>query len=188
MLSIALPILGTLDYCRSMLYGSVRPNMVSWSVWTIAPLVAAQVALKSGATWGEASRIIAAATLAFSVVSLGFITRRGYVSRDAFDILCGSIAISSLIVWWGLSFSRTALLLALIADVFATAPTVRNSWISPNSESLSPYLAGLMSSVLSLSIQEHLTVDTLLFPLYFVVLNSVVICTLLLARRIQYPS
>jgi hypothetical protein len=183
-ISIAITVVGTADYIQRIARGVAEPNIVSWLVWAIAPLLVAHVAYCNGASLRELARTLAAGGLSLVVVMtcVGYQQFADRLSKT--DISCGSLAIGSMLLWssGGLTYSATAL--ALLADTLATIPTITRAWRSPRTESLSPYSAGLLSSLVALSVHEKVTLLSLVFPVYLVVLNVAIIVTLLLARNV----
>jgi len=186
-LSVCITSIGTTVYLRRILRQEVRPNIVSWGVWTIAPLVGAHVALSSGAGFLEIARTVAAGVLSCVVVITVVARSRELPRVGGFDLMCGGLALASIVLWVAEALPYDATCTALLADTFATVPTVVHAWRAPRSESLSPYLAGLVSSLLALPGHETFELLALAFPVYFVALNLVIVLTIILARSIGSP-
>jgi hypothetical protein len=61
--------------------------------------------------------------------------------------------------------------LAVVADFFASLPTLQKAWSAPSTESQSVYVAGLLSAALSLPLVEKWGILYGAFPLYFLTQN-----------------
>lgn len=184
-LSIVITSIGTADYIRRILKNETQPNLVSWLAWTIAPLVGGHIALSEGASCYEVARIFAAGCLSLLVL---LTVSTSYAKIPQFsnsDLGCGLLIGCSLFLWIVQELPYRATVLALSADTLAIIPTIIHAWATPEKESLSPYIAGLLSSLMALAAQEKFEVLIVIFPCYFVVLNVVIIATILLARMRQ---
>jgi hypothetical protein len=186
-LALCITSLGTAEYLRKILRREVRPNVVSWLVWTVAPLVGAHVALSSGAGFLEVARTVAAGVLSCFVVIAVLARSSGLPRVSVFDLVCGILALASIVLWVARALPYDATCVALLADTIATVPTVVHAWREPRGESLSPYLAGLLSSLLALPGHYTFELLSLAFPVYFVLLNMIIVVTVLVARSISDP-
>ena len=47
-IGVAVQLIGIASYIKETLYGSTKPNKVTWLMWAVAPLIATAAALSDG--------------------------------------------------------------------------------------------------------------------------------------------
>ena len=135
----ALGLTGALRYCFFIVRGSVRPSLVSWSLWATASLIAFLAQLDAGVGL-PAIMTLAAGLGPVCVVATSLITRRFFTRFTAFDFACLFFAVVALGVWIGLGQAPLAVWIAVTADLIAALPTVVKSWRHPDTENALFYL------------------------------------------------
>jgi hypothetical protein len=70
---------------------------------------------------------------------------------------------------------------ALLADSIAAFPIIIHVWKRPDQESLALYLAGVVSSLMAVVGQESAEFLCLVYPVYFVALNLLIVAAIVLA-------
>ncbi len=81
-----------------------------------------------------------------------------------FDVLCGAVSVLGLIFWFFVNEPTVALLLFVGADQAAALPTVRKSWLAPNTESSRAFFLGFVNCAITLMTLRHFTTAGALFP------------------------
>lgn len=147
--SAALGLVGCTRYSLSIVRGRTRPNLVTWSLWAAAPLIAFFAQLDAGV--GLPALLTLTAGLGpLIVVITGLLARRHLARIGPFDLACGAIALIALAVWLGLGQAPLAVLLAVAADGAAALPTIRKAWRDPDSENLIFYVIVGIGATLTL--------------------------------------
>lgn len=72
-----------------------------------------------------------------------------------------------------------AIFFAIISDGFAAVPTLIKSFKYPETETVGPFLGGLISSISSFFAIVVWDFSSLAFPLYLIFVNSLLIFTIL---------
>lgn len=178
---------GLYPYIKSTINGSVRPQLVTWSIWTVLAGVLTISSLQQGQI-ASAALSAQAFVSCLIIVSLGW--RGGLIRLTQLDILCliGAVAgIGSLVV---LRDPTTALFVAVAVDAIAFIPTFRHAWESPEEESLICFALSATSATLALTvaIMHQNQFDGLVYPLYAVLFNSATVIILLISRQVPELS
>lgn len=184
-LSIALSASGYVVYIRDTLQGKTKPNRVSWFLWAATPAIASIAALTAGADIWATLLVLSAAILPFSVLIASFFNEQSYWKLKSFDWACGAISILAIIIWQVLDSPQAAIIFAIVADMFAAAPTVRKTWIEPTSETGFAYLAEAVSVLLIVPSIPIWNIENAAFQSYILAINLVI---LLLIYRHRFTS
>jgi hypothetical protein len=181
-LSVLISIAGTRAYLADILRGTTQPNKVSWLMWAAGPLIGASAAMAAHADGWTTARVFSAGVLSLAIFLISFVSPRGGWRLTWADILCGFLSGVAMVLWLRCDSPRTAIVMAVVADIFATLPTLQKAWKKPKSETAATYVAGLASAVVVLPTIPSLTVEHLAFQLYFVGLNMVILAVIFLRK------
>lgn len=170
----AIAFLGDASYIRDTVRRLTQPNRVSWLMWGIATtLIGVSEARQGIGTACLLSFAIGIGDLLIFAVS--FLRGNGVWKLGTFDFACGVASALGLIMWAATNNNTAALLAFIVADVFATMPTLAKSWAAPQSESLSAYGATAVSSLLVIATLTCYTTASLAFPLWLVCINGILV-------------
>jgi hypothetical protein len=169
-------------YIKSTISGAVRPQLVTWSIWTVLSGVLTISLLQQGAV---ASAALSAQALIGCGLVVAFGWRRGHVRLTRLDILCliGAIAgISALIV---MRDPVVTIFVAVAVDAIAFIPTFRHAWANPEEESALAFSLSATAATLALvvAIMHHGNFDAVLYPLYSVLFNGATAIIILFNRQ-----
>ncbi|MEU4373488.1 hypothetical protein [Pseudonocardia alni] len=153
-LSAVLGLIGSTRYAIATITGTARPNLVTWVLWAVAPLIGFFAQLSAGV--GPPAVLTLAAGLGpLIVVVSAVVTRHSYSTIGPFDVVCAVIAVAALVVWVGFDAAPTAVIVAVGADAAAALPTIRKAWHDPDSENLLFYvLVGLGATITLLTLDS----------------------------------
>lgn len=154
---------GTYSYIKDIYHGETRPNLVTWFLWTLAPMIAFAAQIQAG--------VGAAAVLTFMVGFCPLVVfvaglRRGEFRPTRFDIICGTTSIIALLLWQLTGSGTLAVALSIIADSLAASPTVIKSYKQPRSESSFLFLLFAISATITLLTLDSWTIQNSGFSLY----------------------
>jgi len=142
-----LGLIGSVRYAVAIPKGSVRPNLVTWCLWALAPLIGFLAQLDSGVGL-PALMTLAAGTGPLIVIMTSLVARRHYTHLGVVDVICAGIAGVALAAWIGLDEAPLAVFFAIAADGVAALPTLVKAWRRPSSESLFFYvLVGIGATI-----------------------------------------
>ncbi len=174
-LSALITIVGAARYIRNTLRGQTKPNLVTWSMWALAPLVGTGAALSAHADPWTIVRIFLAGFLPVLVIVAVIIKPQGYWKLTPFDILCGVCSLVALVAWLFAGKPVLAVVLAAAGDGFAAIPTIIKSWKHPETETGFTFIMSLVSILLVIPSIPNLRVENWAFQIYLVVCNSLLV-------------
>jgi len=176
----AIQMIGIVSYGRDVIKGTVKPNRVTWLLWSIAPIIGTLAAISTGVKWSVLPVFMAGfGPLIIFIIS--FVNKKSYWHLTKFDYFCGASSVLALALWLITKQAELAIIFAIISDLFAAIPTLIKSWQEPETETVAPYLAGLFGIFSSIGILKMWTFCELAFPVYLLVINLALI--LIISRK-----
>jgi len=173
--AILVGILGIGNYIYQIHKGTTRPNIISWIFWSIAPIIGIYVSYKSGVAIPFLISTFVAGFMPAIVVVFALLRKNAVFKISKFDISCGIFSALAIIIWLTTKNPFLSLVFAILADLFAGIPTIIKSWKNSDSESIGPYLSGIINSIITFLIISNFTFVNYAFPLYLLVLNTIII-------------
>ena len=170
---------GSIGYFVETLQGKVKPNRVTWFLWSLAPLIAFFAEIKQDV--GIQSLLTLMYGLIPAVIFIAsFVNKNAYWKITYIDIICGLLAVAGLILWQTTKVGNIAILFSIAADALAALPTVIKSYKEPDTENYVLYLTNSVSAALTLLTIKTWNFAEFAFPLYIFFL------TLLLTLIIKF--
>lgn len=168
--SIAIRLLGGAQYAWGVVVGKAKPNPITWFLWGLTPLIAFFAQLQYGLTpqaWVLLA--LAASPLFISMLAIIKYGLRGHFTP--FSVTCGLLALLGIVLWQMTSVPELAVLFCIIADIFATLPTLQKAYRNPASEYAWPYMMSMVSMVIVLLTIQDWRFLIYAFPLYMLAVN-----------------
>jgi hypothetical protein len=133
----ALVMISVIPYSIRTCQGKIQPNLTSWSLWT---LIAFMLLLTYKSSGAEAN--VWPAVFGFTnpvLITILVLRRRGeWTKPNRVEVACLVFSLLSLGLWLGIherkKLVQYALYLAIVADLFATIPTIVFVWTQPNGD------------------------------------------------------
>lgn len=172
-LAAAIRLFGGLAYLRATLAGRARPHAISWLIWSITPLISFFAELSAGVG------IIAFLTLALAaspmmVFFAALFKDIRLLRADRFDMLCITIALFGIVMWFATDSPAVAISIAIIADTVSCLPTLRKAYRDPHSEYPLTFLLSAGSMVLALLATQSISFEAFAFPVYVLSMNLLI--------------
>jgi len=158
-------------YIRDTLRGHTKPNRVSWALWSIPPFIGTAAALTSGADIWPTMLTLLIGVMSLLVFLVSFHNSQSYWQITRFDLICGSFSLLALLVWGVADSPRLALLLAIVADIFASLPTILKTWRHSETETGLTYAMALLSVIMILPSIPVWNIENCSFQIWLLVLN-----------------
>jgi hypothetical protein len=171
-------------YIVTILQKKTSPNRATWSIWLVLSFVISASYYSAGAVdtlWVPVCSLIGQSIIVFLSIKQG----EGGWSR--FDRMCLFGVGFSLALWWHYNSPLIALTLSLAIDFFGALPTVKKSYVDPESEDLLTWILYLITSIFNLLAVSTWSFALASFPIYMFVVN-ITIVTLLLRSKIPSRS
>jgi hypothetical protein len=142
-------VAGNAVYALDTVRGNTQPNRVSWTLWTVAPLIgfAAQLSEHVGL---QSLLTFAIGFGPLLVVVASFLDPKAYARVTLFDVLCGALSLIALVAWAVTGTGNVAILFSILSDLFGAVPTLRKAYADPESEHAIAFLGGVTGSAITL--------------------------------------
>ncbi len=171
--------LGSVGYILDTIKGRVKPNKVTWFIWSLAPLIAFAAQINQGIGM-EALLTFMIGFVPVIVFVASFVNKKSYWKIEKLDLVCGSLSIVGLILWQITKVGNIAIVFSLVADFLALLPTLIKSYNQPETENYLLYFGNAIFALLTLLTIRDWNFANYAFPLY------IFIATLLLAVLIKF--
>lgn len=175
--------LAFVPYIIDILRRRTKPNRATWLIWTILGVLIL-LSYKSIGAQDTLPVAIAGAIGPFAILFLSIRYGEGGTSELDIAGLIGSAV--GLGAWWFTTNPFIGLILFLLTDWVGAALTIAKTWEDPSGESLPAWLLWLASSVLQLVALSSWDIHFLIYPLSFLISQSIqVLCIILRRYRIK---
>ncbi|MGZ4165624.1 MAG: hypothetical protein ACXVR1_00940 [Solirubrobacteraceae bacterium] len=182
-LAAVIIVTGNAAYARDTVRGRTQPNRVSWTMWMLAPMIAfaAEVSQHVGL---NALLTFAVGFGPLLVVIASFLDPKAYARVTVFDVACGALSLVALGAWAATGRGNVAIVLSILADLFAAVPTIRKAYRRPHTEHAAAFVAGAVGAAITLlTIQpDEWGFASAAFPVW-ILLDSILIAWLILVPR-----
>ncbi len=166
-------------YYISIFRRKTIPNKTTWFILTIVGILIASSYYAVGARetiWVPIVYIIG--PFITFILSLKF----GQGGWSSFDKICLILSIVSIIVWMISGYPLLTLLINIFIDLLGILPTVRKTYLNPNSEDLLTWLLVVIESILNLFAIREWVFGIYVYPVYMLVFNGLILFLILLPK------
>jgi hypothetical protein len=164
---------GSVAYLIDTVKGKVKPNRVSFLLWSIAPFIAFFAQIKQGVGL-EALMTFSTGFLPLTVFIASFVNKQAEWNLTRFDLLCGFLSVAGLILWLITKVGNVAIFFSIVADGLAAVPTIVKAYKYPHTELAWPWIATVFGVVLTLLTMSTYTFANSGFILYILVVNTLI--------------
>jgi len=168
-------------YIVSIFRGRSKPNRVTWWIWAFMGLVLALSYQFSGAVntiWVPYVEFLGPFSIALLSIKYG---EGGLTNKtDLFSFLG---AVISIILWIIFDNPVIALVTSLAVDSFAIIPTIKKSYLRPEGEDFWAWFGTGLADSLNMFAGEKFTFAILVYPIYMLVSDLIIIFILLLKKK-----
>ncbi|OGD08829.1 hypothetical protein A2397_05285 [Candidatus Amesbacteria bacterium RIFOXYB1_FULL_44_23] len=164
---------GSLAYLIDTVKGKVKPNRVSFLLWSIAPFIAFAAQIKQGVGL-ESLMTFSTGFLPFIIFLASFVNKKAEWKLTRFDIICGVLSILGLILWLVTRVGNIAITFSILADGLAAVPTIIKAYKYPDTEIAWPWIATAFGVVLTLLTLDGLTFANSGFIIYILIVNTLI--------------
>ena len=168
-LAIFFTFVGYIPYIKDILNGKTKPHVYSWFLWTIVSLIAFALQLSDGAGIG-AYVTLAAVIVSTVIFLLSFRNGKKYITK--FDTIFLILTLFSLATWLLAKQPVLSIILLSVTEALAFIPTVRKSWHSPHTETLSSYVTNTIRFAMAIFALQHYSIITTLYPAVWLLGNG----------------
>jgi hypothetical protein len=164
---------GSVAYLIDVVKGKIRPNRVSFLLWSIAPFIAFAAQIKQGVGL-ESLMTFSTGFMPILTFGASFVNKKAEWKVTRFDLACGFLSIVGLILWLITKVGNIAIFFSIVADGLAAVPTIVKSYKYPDTELAWPWLATAFGIVLTLLTIKKLTFANSGFIDYILLVNTLI--------------
>ena len=164
---------GSLAYLIDTVKGKVKPNRVSFLLWSIAPFIAFAAQIKQGVGL-ESLMTFSTGFLPLTVFIATFVNKKAEWKLTKFDLICGALSIIGLILWLITKVGNVAIFFSIVADGLAAVPTIVKAYKYPDTEMAWPWLATVFGVVLTLLTLNEWTFANSAFIVYIFIADTMI--------------
>jgi len=173
-IAIAVSLVAYFFYFKNIFYGSTKPNLVSWIIWMLAPMLGVFFGLKAGAGLSVVPVFLAGfGPLVVIIVSI--FNKNAYWKLTTFDLTCGVFALLALALYVFTHNLEISIIFVILSDGLAAVPTIVKSWHFPETETSAIYFAGIFAQTLALLIIKDWIFSIYALNIYFIVINIAIV-------------
>ncbi len=165
--------IGTLSYFIDTLRGKIRPNRVSFLFWSLAPLIAFAAQVYEGVGI-QSLMTFSVGFFPLTIFLASFVNKKAEWKLNKFDLACGIFSLIGLVLWYVTKIGNVAIAFGLIADGFASLPTIRKSFYYPETENAWPWLTPSANAAITLLTIRTWDFATASFPVYIFFVNLII--------------
>jgi hypothetical protein len=170
---VVLQILGSWSYLVDTIKGKVKPNKVSWLLWSIAPLIAFFAEIKQGVgIQSLVTFVVGFVPLVIFIAS--FKNKEAMWNIGKLDIVCGILSVLGLILWLVTKVGNVAIFFSIMADGLAAVPTIVKSYKYPNTENATIYIFGIVNALLGILTITMWDFQNWGFPVYLLFVDGII--------------
>jgi hypothetical protein len=170
--AIVIRLVGGGQYVIAVARRRARPNVVTWFLWGITPMIAVAAQIGDGLTPEVAvTFVLGVGPLVVAVV--GFCVDRSASRLTPFTLGCAAASLLGVVLWQLTAIPALAIAFCIVADLLATLPTLRKAYAAPDSEYAPPYLLSVLAMLTTLGTVAHGGFTAYGFPLYMLLVNVV---------------
>lgn len=184
-LSVILMLWSIVPYARDILRGTTKPNIVTWSTWTLLSGIAAAAQL--AAHENIAAIFTIAATIETGVIVLLGL-RHGYVKYTRFDVICQIAAVVGIILWQVFDSPLIGVAGAVAIDFVGALPTLRHAWQRPWEETPSSFALAALGGLCAVAALTTYTWVSMTYAVYIALIDGTIFTTILVRGRVAVPT
>ncbi len=140
-----LSVVGLFPYVWSIINGQTKPSGASWWTWALLGFTTVLSSWFAGASW-QVLLLPTWLCLVYLVVAILSI-KRGDNKWDLLNKLCVGGACLGIVFWLLTGQPLVALVISIIADIFASIPNFRHVWLHPKQENRLGWTLGWIASI-----------------------------------------
>ncbi len=164
---------GSVAYLIDTVKGKVKPNRVSFLLWSIVPFIAFFAQIKQGVGL-EALMTFSTGFLPLTVFIASFVNKQAKWKLTWFDLICGILSLVGLVLWMITKVGNVAIFFCIVADGLAAVPTIVKAYKYPDTEIAWPWITTVFGVVLTLLTLSTFTFANCGFILYILVVNILI--------------
>jgi len=164
---------GSIFYLIETVKGGVKPNRVSFILWSLPPLISTYANIKSG---GGIESLMTFSVGFFPLVIFlaTFFNKKSVWKLTGFDFVCGVLSLLGFFLWQITQEAYLAITFSIISDFLAGIPTIVKTYKHPETELAWPWLMPVFGEILILLTLKNITFLNSGFMIYVALFNTLI--------------
>ena len=179
-IAVILSFIGYGIYIRDILKRKIKPHTFTFLIWGVASSVTWGLQVYGGAGVGAWITFVVSAICIFIFF---LCLKYGEKKITSLDIVFLILALFALFLWLVVKQPVWSVILLVAIDLLGFAPTVRKSWNKPHEEGLFTWELTAFRHALGIIALEKFNILTLLYPVTWVIGNSLFSIFIIIRRR-----
>ena len=172
MIAAVLAVAGNLPYIRDAFKRRVKPHPFTWLVWTIVSAVVVFGQIAEGAGIGALPAAVAGA---FTTIIFLFSLQYGFKYVQKSDKYYLAAALLGIIPWLVFKNPTISVIIAVSIDLIAFVPTLRKTYLHPETETPILYGSNVLRHILTLFSLQAYNIATTLHSIAMIITNSTMV-------------
>ncbi len=179
-IATVLNIAGYIPYIRDILRGKVKPQRITWGIWTVLTSIAAYNQVVNGGGW---SSLFFISTTFLVAITFIMSLRYGVGGASRLDMI--SLFLSGgLLLYWVISReTRYSTLIAVVIDGIGAVPTIVKTRLAPDTESYPQWVFAAIGGLFTIFAVESGDWVLVIYPVYIFVFNALIVATKFFSER-----
>lgn len=165
--------IGSFSYLTDTLKGKIKPNRVSFLLWSLAPLIAFVAETKQGVGLQSLMTFVVG-FLPLTIFIASFVNQKAVWKLTRFDLSCGALSLIGLLFWYLTKSGNVAISFSILADGLAALPTVVKAFNFPETENGWPFFTSSISAAITLLTIKVWDLANAGFPMYILIITLVI--------------
>lgn len=163
-------LIAYIPYSIETIYSDKKPNQASWLIWSLSNLTI----LTSYHAVGARSTIWLLLATTFGTFFITFLSLRYSQNKwSKFDKMCFGFTIFTILLWVITKNPFLVLILNLLINFVGFLPTIYKMYLKLGKESTLAWGFFFFSGIANILAIEKWTIDIALFPVYFLIINTI---------------
>lgn len=175
-----LAIVGNVPYLMDIVKRRVEPHPYTWFVWSIVSCIIFFGQISRGAGIGA---LPTAASEIFTIIIFIFSLQYGFKKIKKIDTLFLIIALLGIIPWIITNDPTISVIIAVSIDLIAFVPTLRKTWLHPQTETPILYIMNVLRHILMLFSLQAYNIATTLHSIVMITSNTFMTFIILRGRK-----
>lgn len=165
--------IGALWYLVDTIRGNVKPNRVSFLLWSIAPLIAFTAEIQKGVGI-QSLMTFSVGFFPLMIFLASFVNKKSEWKLTRFDLICGALSLLGLVLWLITKEGNVAIFFSIVADSLAAVPTIVKAYRYPETEIGWMWLTAAINGLLTFLTVVDWTFAHYGFPLYIILVDLII--------------
>jgi hypothetical protein len=159
--ALILNFIGYVPYIGGILKHVVKPQRMTWGIWTILTTIAAVNQIQNG---GSFSSLFFASTAILVTITFLLSLRYGMGGASKLDLVCLCLSLILFAYWVIEKDTRISTLIAVAIDLIAATPTVVKTYKKPETEIYTQWVLAAVGGLLSILAVPRLVWALMIYP------------------------